>query len=125
MSYDLIREMNSIVFGGSEDKRPKPKRVSRKQRMADLEEAVRKLRVENEELRASLSYKTAVYTPYSPWDMGLLGPRKPTNRTVYAAEAIKLIANHLGIRFNDIAPKNIVEPIPPPVEHDDEDYDDE
>jgi hypothetical protein len=57
--------------------------------------------------------------------MNFFSPQTPTNKTVYAAEAIHLIADHLGIRFNDLEPKNIVEPIPPPVEYDEEDCDED
>lgn len=103
----------------------KPKRTSRKKRIEALEQSVRDLKIKCDELSHRLSYQTAVYTPFNPYSLNFFSNEKPTSRTVYAAEAIKLIADHLGIRFNDLRAKNVVEPIPPPVEHDDEDYDDE
>ena len=122
-------DLKEITFNWSgltgDNKIEKPKRISRKKRIEDLEQSVRELGIKIEDLRMSLTRKTSVYTPFNPLSLSFFGPQKPTPKTVYAAEAIKLIANHLGIRFNDIAPKNIVEPIPPPVEHDYDDYDDE
>ena len=122
MSKQITWDYFSLVYGGE---KKKPKRISRKKRIEELEQSVRDLNIKCDELATDLSRQTAVYTPHTFFSMNLFSEQASTNKTVYAAEAIKLIANHLGIRFNDIAPKNIVEPIPPPVEHDDEDYDDE
>jgi hypothetical protein len=90
----------------------------------EINERLEKLESKTEKLTYDLGYRTAIYTPYHSF-INLFSRPAPTAETIYAAEAIKMITDHLGIRFNHECARNKLEPIPPPVEHDEEDYADD
>ncbi|KKN78969.1 hypothetical protein LCGC14_0344450 [marine sediment metagenome] len=116
---NLYNDLVNTTWGRKKLTTTKKEQESRKQEIRDLHSTICSMEERLSELELKLSRQTAVYTPYDPFD-SLFCPRKPTPKTVYAPEAIKLVAKHLGMRFDYHASRNTLEPIPPPKEDNDE-----
>ncbi len=113
-------------FTGDKTPEKKPKRIPDKQRIENLEDQVVTLINDIAGLNAKLRSQTAVYTPYRLHRMlDFFSKPEPRGETVYAAEAIRMILRHLDIHFQHEDASNKLEPIPPPVEYDEEDYADD